>query len=103
MKVKFGNNVPKWWLAGCNSTDSNSVFRFTGSQSAPSGQGMVVRWPSISNRFYDLSRATNLLAGSNAFVILPGASNMPAMPTENCYTDSVQGVGPYFYMINVRE
>ena len=125
------NNVPKWWLAqcgltnfnadamqdidhdgmltwqewvaGCNPTDSNSVFRFTGSHSAPSGQGMVVRWPSISNRFYDLSRATNLLGGSNAFIILPGASNMPAMPSENCYTDTVQGVGPYFYKIGVHE
>ena len=122
------NNVPKWWLAqygltnynvdamrdvdrdgmltwqewvaGCNPTNINSVFRFTSADDAP-GQGIVVRWPSVSNRFYNLSRATNLLAGTNAFVILLGASNMPATPTENSYTDSVQGVGPYFYKIDV--
>ncbi|MEI8122154.1 MAG: choice-of-anchor Q domain-containing protein [bacterium] len=124
------NNVPKWWLAqsgltnftidamrdvdndgmltwqewiaGCDPTNINSVFRFTSADGAPS-QGMVVRWPSISNRFYDLSRATNLMAGTNAFTILPGASNMPATPTQNIYTDAVQGVGPYFYRIDVRE
>jgi len=124
------NNVPKWWLAqsgltnfnvdamrdvdndgmltwqewiaGCDPTNINSVFRFTSADSAPS-QGMVVRWPSISNRFYDLSRATNLMAGTNAFTILPGASNMPATPTQNIYTDAVQGIGPYFYRIDVRE
>ena len=91
------------WLAGCNPMDSNSVFRFTKSESDPSGQGMIIRWPSISNRFYDLGRATNLLAGTNTFIILSGASNMPATPMENSYTDTVQGVGPYFYKINVHQ
>ena len=64
---------------------------------------MVIRWPSTSSRFYDLSRATNLIAGTNSFVVLPDASNMPATPPENVYTDNVQGVGQYFYKVNVRE
>lgn len=124
------NNVPKWWLvqygltnfntdamrdvdhdgmltwqewvAGCDPTNINSVFRFTSADRA-SGQGMVIRWPSISNRFYSLMRSTNLVFGANGFFTLPGASNMPATPAINCYTDAVQGVGPYFYRINVRE
>ena len=66
-------------------------------------QGIVIRWPSISNRFYILRRATNLFAGSNDFIILPGASNLPGTPDENSYTDAVQGVGPYFYRISRHE
>jgi hypothetical protein len=124
------NNVPKWWLsqhgltnfdadamgdvdcdgmltwqewvAGCNPTNCESVFQFTRATQGAS-QGMVVRWMSISNRFYNVRRATNLFAGSNAFIILPGASNLPATPTENCYTDAVLGVGPYYYRIDVHE
>lgn len=64
---------------------------------------MVLRWPSISNRFYNLWRATNFIAGTNTFAILPDAINMPATPTMNSYTDEVQGVGPYFYRIDVHE
>jgi len=90
------------WLTGCNPKDSNSVFRFTSSESDSSGQGMVIRWPSISNRFYDLSRATNLM-GETPFTVFPDASNMPARPPENVYTDSVQGVGSYFYKVGVHE
>jgi len=123
------NNVPKWWLAqygltnfdadalrdvdhdglltwqewvaGCDPTNINSVFRFTNFVAAAS-QGIVVRWSSASNRFYDLSRGTNLIVGTNAFVILPGASNLPATPAVNSYTDTVQGAGPYFYKIGVH-
>jgi hypothetical protein len=124
------NNVPQWWLAhygltnlnvdalrdvdhdgmltweewvaGCDPTNKASVFRFASAGGAP-GQGNVIRWPSISNRFYGLTRSTNLVLGTNGFLVLPGASNMPATPAMNSYTDDVQGVGPYFYRINVRE
>jgi hypothetical protein len=90
------------WVAGCNPSDSNSVFRFLSIDGAP-GQGIVVRWPSISNRFYNLYRSTNLVAGTNEFILVPGAGNMPATPGENSYTDSVHGAGPYFYKVEVRE
>ena len=99
-----GNGMLVWqnWVAGCDPTNPASVFRVT-HMDYNASSGLVIRWPSISNRFYNLSRSTNLLAGTNAFTILPGASNMPATPTENCYTDTVQGVGPYYYKIDVRE
>lgn len=99
-----GDGFTTWqeWLAGTDPTNSESVFRLTGA-GGESELGVVIRWPSVSNRFYDLSRATNLLAGTNAFTILPGASNLPATPSENSYTDSVEGVGPYFYKVEVHE
>ena len=96
--------MPAWeeYIAGTDPTNPASCLRFTGAQGVTE-QGLVIRWLSVSNRFYDLSRATNLLAGTNAFIILPGASDLPATPAENVYTDSVQGVGPYFYRIGVHE
>jgi len=97
-----GMNNWQEYVSGTDPKSPASVFHFTSTARAP-GQGVVVRWPSISNRFYNLNRATNLIAGTNTFTILPGASNMPATPTENTYTDAVQGVGPYFYRIDVRE
>jgi len=99
-----GDGMNNWqeYLAGTDPTNSNSVFRVT-SGATVSGEGFILRWPSISNRFYDLSRATNLLMGTNSFSILPSASNMPTTPTVNSYTDAVQGVGPYFYRIDVRQ
>lgn len=124
---RAAHNTPKWWLAGygltnfdidelgdqdgdglCSwqeyiagmvPTNQESIFRFKSVGLAPS-QGIVISWPSISNRFYDLSRTTNLL---NSFTIIPGASNMPATPYVNCYTDTLQNSGLFFYRVNVRE
>jgi hypothetical protein len=89
------------WVAGSDPTNIHSVFRFT-STTVNEEQGRVVRWASASNRFYTLRRATNLRVGTNAFVILPGASNMPASSTANSYTDAVPGGGPFFYRIDVH-
>lgn len=90
------------WVAGCNPADGNSVFQLMSVDGA-SGPGRIIRWPSIPNRFYGLTRSTNLALGANGFLMLPGADNMPATPTENSYTDTVEGVGPYFYRLDVRE
>ena len=99
-----GDGMLAWqeWVAGTDPTNIHSVFSFKGAGRA-SGSGLVVRWPSLSNRFYSLSQATNLLSGSNSFAILQDASNMPATPIENCYTAAVQGVGPYYYKLEVHE
>lgn len=90
------------WVAGCIPVDSNSVFRLMDFENA-AAEGVIVRWPSLSNRFYTLWGAVDLLAGTNAFTILPGASNMPATPAVNCFTDEVQGVGRRFYKVDVSE
>jgi mannan endo-1,4-beta-mannosidase len=104
MRDVDGSGMLVWmkWVAGCDPTNPASVFRVTAAQGS-AGESIVIRWSSNSNRFYDLSRAATLLAETNAFIVLPGASNMPATPVENSYTDSVQGVGPYFYKVDVHE
>jgi hypothetical protein len=91
------------WIAGTDPTNRLSVLRFTGANTMSTQGVFVVRWPSTSNRFYDLSRSSNLSAGTSSFVILPGASNLPATPFENSYTDSVSGAGSGFYRIDVRQ
>jgi len=55
-----------------------------------SGNGMVLRWPSLSGRLYDVYWTSNLLGGTEGFV--PLATNLPATPTVNVYTDTVSGV-----------
>ncbi len=54
------------------------------------GAGIVIRWPSISNRVYDVLWSTNLMAGTQAFV--PVATNLPATPTVNSYTDTIHSL-----------
>jgi hypothetical protein len=90
------------WVAGCDPTNNQSVFRLSYDPS-PAGQGMIIRWPSISNRVYSLSMATNLLAGASAFVCPADAINMPATPPENVYTNTGTGLGACFYKIDVHE
>ena len=123
------NNVPKWWLAqfgltnfysdatndidrdsfftwqeyiaGSDPTNPLSFFCLTGL--GPGTQGIVLRWPSISSRFYSVSCSTDALQSTSAYVGIPGASNLPATPAENSYTDTMQRVRPCFFRIHVRE
>jgi alpha-tubulin suppressor-like RCC1 family protein len=99
-----GDGLLNWqeWLAGSDPSDILSVFGMTGASLA-AGQNIVLRWPSISDRVYDVSWTTNLLAGQNAFALLAGATNLPATPPENICTTAVQNAGPWFYRIGVRE
>jgi hypothetical protein len=76
------------YLAGTNPTNAASVFKITSAQMIPGGK-FVVHWLSVSNRLYDIARGTNLAAGTNAFVPMPGATNLTATPPVNAWTDSV--------------
>jgi len=58
-----GLNNWQEYLAGTNPTNASSVFKITSAQ-AVSGTQLVVRWSSVSNRLYDVTRATNLATGS---------------------------------------
>ncbi|MFA7369704.1 MAG: LamG-like jellyroll fold domain-containing protein, partial [Kiritimatiellales bacterium] len=95
-----GDGLLTWqeYIAGTNPTNPASVFEITGSSVTP--QGAVIRWSSASNKLYNLSRTTNLL---EAFSVIAGASNMPATPPENGYTNPVQAGGASFYRVNVHE
>jgi hypothetical protein len=88
-----GDGMNNWqeYLAGTNPTNANSVFRITSAQMIPGGK-LVLRWLSESNRMYDVMRGTNLAAATNAFLPLPGATNLTGTPPVNVWTDSVSGV-----------
>ena len=86
------------YVAGTNPTNPASVFKVTGG--AVNAQGTVIRWSSASNRFYNLTRTTNLMSG---FSVLAGASNLPATPPENVYTNPVSAGAAVFYKINVYQ
>ncbi len=86
------------WLAGTDPSSSNSLFIVKETRPI-NGSNIVIRWPSSVGRFYSLESATNLLE-TNTFQIIPAATNLPATPPENCYTDNVVPLEPtYFYKI----
>lgn len=99
-----GDGMTIWeeWVAGSNPTNRDSKFSFEPANRGANGK-VVIRWPSISNRLYNLSRSTNLCDGQALFVIPPDGSNIIATPTINSYTDnSDYAVGPVFYRVTVK-
>ncbi|MBU1695250.1 MAG: hypothetical protein KKC51_14990, partial [Verrucomicrobia bacterium] len=84
------------FLADTGPKDSNSVLQTQ--QLATDGHtgGYLVRWRSVGTRRYAVMFTTNLL---NEFAPLPQATNLPATPPENVYTDTVTGVEHKFYRI----
>jgi len=63
---------------------------------------VILSWPSITNRYYDILWTTNLMAGTNGFSVI--ASNLPGTPAVNVYTDTVHGSRSHgFYRIRAKE
>jgi autotransporter-associated beta strand protein len=87
------------YIAGTNPTNPASAFRITATNMIVQGK-TVIRWSSESNRFYTLSRTTNLMSG---FSVLAGASNLPATPPENVYTNLAPDSAATFYRISIHE
>lgn len=88
----------KEYRAGTDPTNPASFFAFAGQSAAASG--VVLRWHSASGRLYRVQRCdrlTDLLAASTL------ASNLPATPPMNVYTDlTVSGSGPWFYRVGLE-
>lgn len=100
-----GDGMNNWqeYLAGTNPTNASSVFKITSTQ-VISGTQLVVRWSSVSNRLYDVMRATNLSAGAGAFMPVPGATNLSGLPPQNTWTGSVnRAAAPAFYRISAHQ
>jgi IPT/TIG domain len=97
-----GDGINNWqeYLAGTVPTNGGSVFRITSSQVISSTQ-LVLRWSSVSNRLYDVLRATNLAGGSGGFVPLARATNLVGAPPQNAWTDSVSRAS--FYRVSVHQ
>jgi len=85
------------WVAGTDPTNALSVLSVTNTFTAASGA--VLHWPSVSNRIYGVDRATNLV--QPGFQVL--ATNLPATPPLNVYTDQAPGIDKAFYRINVQK
>jgi len=63
--------------------------------------GNVLSWPSVGGRAYRVEYATNLV--SDAFVQLPGATNLPATPPVNVFTNTPlpEEYSPVYYRARV--
>ena len=80
------------WLAGTGPRSTVSAFVAAGVRSGASN--VVIEWPALSNRVYNVSRSTNLVESfSNV------ASGLTAAPPTNAFTNAVSGAGPFFYRV----
>ena len=88
------------YLAGTDPNNSGSRFIVESAEYAGSAtQEMVLSWSSASGRYYRIERATNLTTGFDLAV----ATNLPAVPSLNVYTDeTAAGEGPYYYRIKLE-
>jgi hypothetical protein len=92
------NNQQEFW-AGTDPTNAASCLAINAFTNIPgvAGGGFVVSWQSVTGKTYSVLTATNLL---NGFDTLTNA--LPATPTVNVYTDSVNGAGQRFYRVRVE-
>lgn len=93
-----GDGLVNWreCIAGTNPEDSNSVLRVSGGvNGGPDRQ--AVSWQSTPNRWYTLSRCFGL---ADEFV--PLATNLPATPPMNSYTDNLSSATNVFYRIEIE-
>jgi hypothetical protein len=89
--------------AGTDPTNPASYLGIVAiSNAALSGlPGTLVRWQSVTGRFYRVGRETNLL--TSPLFQFTVRSNVPATPPFNTVTDTnVTGKGTYFYRIGVE-
>ena len=98
-RVSFSNSaIAVLTVRTLNMSESGGFIRPN-----PSGAGTVLRFPTISNRWYEVWWSSNLMLGTSAFV--PVATNLPSVAGTNFirYTDTVVGVeGRGFYQLRVR-
>ena len=62
--------------------------------------GTIISWPSVSGRLYRIAYSTAV--GSGEFMLLDGATNIPATPTLNIYTNEANLEEIEFYRIDVE-
>ena len=87
-------------IAFTDPTDGNQYFQIEAQQLGGASNDLpVLIWPSAPDRAYDILWSSNLLDQP----LTPFATNMPATPPLNVYTDEVHGVERVgFYRIKVK-
>ena len=83
------------YVAGTDPTNKGSVLMVSNLVSSALGR-VVLQWPSVADRVYDVERATNLTSGFSAL-----ATNLAARTPMNSYTDVVDQASALFYRIRV--
>jgi hypothetical protein len=83
------------WAGTCP-TNRASVLKVVGT-SVPADEVIVLRWSSVSNRWYGVDRSTNLVVG-----FWPLTTSIFATPPANVHSDAVHGVGPFFYRVRLE-
>jgi len=84
------------YLAGTEPTN-NTSFLYVDDSAVSVGGGIVIQWPGVTGKSYDLSRTTNLLAAIYQLI----ATNIPGVNPLNIYTDSTPTVEQSIYRIEL--
>lgn len=87
------------FIAGTDPTDPADRLELITEESKPtgSGDGLVLRWASVSNRYYHILSKTNLL--EQYFLVTSG---LFATPPVNVYTSDIPaGAGPFYFRVGV--
>jgi len=63
----------------------------------PGGGQIMLQWPSLAGKSYDIFFATNLLAG-----FAPVAMDLPATPPNNIYQGAIGPAGAGFYKVKMK-
>ena len=81
-----------WTLRLTNGPTYPGSLQAADAAAAPDGAGLVIRWNSLSNRYYALESSTNLAAGGWT----TAASNLPAIWPQNAATVEVGEARAFF-------
>lgn len=90
--------VPDVWeyVAGTDPTDTNS-FLYIESAARSAATNVVIRWPGVSNRLYNVERATSI---AGPYTVL--ASNVAAIAPDTTVTAAAPAATLNFYRLGVR-
>jgi hypothetical protein len=93
-----GSNNEQEYLAGTIPTNAASCLVLYALTNNPALPGeFVVRWQSVTDHWYTVQAATNLVAGFTNLV-----THLPATPPVNVHTDAVGSAGQKFYRVKVE-
>lgn len=84
------------WVAGTDPADPLSLLAVS-AVVAGSDSTMLIRWQSVTGKFYSILRSSNLSVGFDQIE----AANLPATPPENSYTVDTNGAQSFFYRVVV--
>jgi subtilisin family serine protease len=85
------------WLAGTNPTNAASSLRLT-LLSVSNINNVMLGWPSVAGKTYQLKRSTNLLAGFDTVI----SANIAATPPTNVFTTVNLPGNASFYRVGVK-